>query len=453
MIKKIITNPSTIGLLFLGWFLTLPFGSKIGGLSIGFLTIYPNLILTFVLLLPLPWVVKKWPRSIKLFTLVLLSWLTYGLIFLLTNGKSETVLFDVRSLIMQFVFALMIFTTYSVLGWEKFKELLIVGLRCFLFVLIFFGLFEFYTGNHIEGNTTAKLYFLPVNFIFYAPLFVYDNPNDFLLYCLFILTILLVFDDRLRLNRFVPISAALLFALFTLCAYSRLSNFLISIIIIYQLLQVVLDIKKRIEFKRVIPYLIVTFFMGIIAFANPFFIGPKYSPVEKFNRNTLDVSTTDSLILNDKGTVINSVPRKVEYNEPSADEVRLNLTLNGIDLIKENPILGVGPGQFRQKHIDHQIKRRVGTVVSPHNFVIEIVSQYGIFAWFYLFFVIYMGIQLVLRKRKLVRSNRNWMFIVFLSLPVFWLMPSAYLYLNIHWLFIPLMLIELNRIEVEENAI
>jgi len=450
---KILTHKRNIEFLFLAWLLSLPFGTSIGSLSIGFLTIYPNLLLSFALLIPLPFVLKKWARPNIIFLAFISLWLVSAVIFAFYKGKSEIILFDIRSLIMQLIFTLLLFTTYSILGWTRFKELLIIGLRCFLFVLLAFGLFEFYTGNHLEGNTSAKLYYLPVNFIFYAPLFVYDNPNDFLLYCLFILVVLLIFDDRLRTNRFVPVSIALLLALFTICAYSRLSNFLITIIVCFQIFQVILDVKKRIEIKRYIPYAIVFALMVIVLLINPVFVGPKYLNANKFQRNGLDITLTDSLILNDNGTTIGRKSRLVKYNEPSADEVRLNLTLNGLDLIRENPILGVGPGQFRQRHINHEVKRRVGTVVSPHNFVIEVLSQYGIIGWGYFIFVFYLAYELVLKKRSIARNNKNWFIIVFVSLPVFWLMPSAYLYLNIHWLFLPLLLIELNRIQVEENAI
>jgi|TARA_R110000737_G_scaffold222262_1_gene237531 hypothetical protein len=450
--SSILTNKKTLEWLFLAWLITLPFGSSLGGISFGFFTLYPNLLFSIALLAPLPWIILKWPRLIKLFTSFLLIWLVYGVIFAVYNGKSESIIFDVRSLGMQLVFALGLFSTYTILGWEKFKDLLVVGLRCFLFVLLFFGFFEFYTGIHLEGNTTAKLYFLPVNFIFYAPLFTYDNPNDFLLYCIFILLILLTFDDRLRNNRFVPISIALLIALFTICAYSRLANFILTIIIIFQLFQQFLVLKKRIEVRRYIPYAIVGVLMFGLLLVNPLFIGPKYSAVNKFQKNELDVSGRDSMIIDNSGKVVDRVPRKVKFNEPTADQVRMNLILNGLDLIKEQPILGVGPGQFRQRHEDKKVERNVGTVLSPHNFVIEIVSQFGIFGWAYLLFVAYAFYQLVLKKWKVNRTNRYWMLIVFISIPIMWLMPSGYLYQAVNWLLLPLLLIEVLRIQKEENV-
>jgi len=147
--SSILTNKKTLEWLFLAWLITLPFGSSLGGISFGFFTLYPNLLFSIALLAPLPWIILKWPRLIKLFTSFLLIWLVYGVIFAVYNGKSESIIFDVRSLGMQLVFALGLFSTYTILGWEKFKDLLVVGLRCFLFVLLFFGFFEFYTGIHL----------------------------------------------------------------------------------------------------------------------------------------------------------------------------------------------------------------------------------------------------------------------------------------------------------------
>jgi len=185
---------------------------------------------------------------------------------------------------------------------------------------------------------------------------------------------------------------------------------------------------------------------------NPLFIGPKYSAVNKFQKNELDVSGRDSMIIDNSGKVVDRVPRKVKFNEPTADQVRMNLILNGLDLIKEQPILGVGPGQFRQRHEDKKVERNVGTVLSPHNFVIEIISQFGIFGWAYLLFVAYAFYQLVLKKWKVNRTNRYWMLIVFISIPIMWLMPSGYLYQAVNWLLLPLLLIEVLRIQKEENV-
>jgi hypothetical protein len=448
-----LTNNRTIEWLFIAWLITLPFGSNIGGLSFGFFTLYPNLLFSIALLIPVPWIIFKWPRLIQFFILFLISWLVYAVVFALNNGSSDSIIFDIRSLGMQLIFAVGLFSTYTILGWEKFKVLIVIGLRCFLFVLLIFGFFEFYTGIHLKGMTTAKLDFLPVNFIFYAPLFIYDNPNDFLLNCIFILLILLAFDDRLRTNRFVPISIALLLALFTICAYSRLANFILTIIIVFQLVQEFLVQKKRIEFKRYIPYAIVSILMLTVFLVNPLFIGPKYSMANKFQKNELDVSTTDSMILSLEGQVIDRVPRKVVFNEPSADEVRINLTLNGWDFIKEKPIFGIGPGQFRQKHQDKKSKRPVGTVLSPHNFAIEIISQYGVLGWVYFLFMAYVFFQLVLKRWKNDRKNKNWMLIVFISIPIMWLMPSGYLYQQINWLLLPLLLIELIHVKNEEENV
>lgn len=446
-------NKRMISWLFLAWLITLPFGSDIGGISFGSFTVYPNLLFSLALLAPVPLIILKWPRLIQFFVLFLACWSLYSIIFAINNGKSDTIIFDIRSLGMQLIFALGLFSTYTVLGWEKFKEFLVIGLRCFLFVLLVFGFFEFYTGIHLEGKTTAKLYYLPVNFIFYAPLFNFDNPNDFLLNCIFILLILLAFDDRLRTNRFIPISIALLLALFTICAYSRLANFILAIIILFQLVQEFLVQRKRIEIKRYIPYVIVGGLMAVLLFVNPLFIGPKYSPVNKFQKNELDVSTRDSMIIDTTGKVVDRVLRTVEFNEPSADEVRMNLILNGWDFIQERPILGIGPGQFRQRHHDKKVNRPVGTVLSPHNFVIEIISQYGIFGWIYLLFVLFVFIQLVLKRWKTKRTNKYWMLIVFISIPTMWLMPSGYLYQQINWLLLPLLLIELTRIKNEEKNV
>lgn len=49
-----------IRFLFLGWLLTLPFGAKILSVSIGFMTIYPNLLFSIALVTFVIPTLRKW---------------------------------------------------------------------------------------------------------------------------------------------------------------------------------------------------------------------------------------------------------------------------------------------------------------------------------------------------------------------------------------------------------
>jgi len=61
------------------------------------------------------------------------------------------------------------------------------------------------------------------------------------------------------------------------------------------------------------------------------------------------------------------------------DEARNNLILNGLVYVQESYFLGIGPGAYISYTRQKKNKYEVGTIVSPYNSVIEIVSQYGVF--------------------------------------------------------------------------
>ena len=71
--------------------------------------------------------------------------------------------------------------------------------------------------------------------------------------------------------------------------------------------------------------------------------------------------------------------------------------------------------------------------------MIELISQYGIISWVYLIFIVH---AFILNFKKVNRSKKNlWSLLLF---PVFGLMslvPSSFLYLDINWLIVPMLLL------------
>lgn len=172
-----------IELVFLLWFITLPFGSIIGGISIGFMTLYPSLVIGVVLFILVIPSIKEWKRSIQLFFLLLLVWLIYASSWFLWNSTYEDWKIDIKSLFLQFIYAGILFGSYYILGVKQFKVILIKGLTFFLSIIIIIGILEYSTGVHLLGAYTDKLLTHEVvTDVFYAPIFIYDNPNNYLVY-------------------------------------------------------------------------------------------------------------------------------------------------------------------------------------------------------------------------------------------------------------------------------
>jgi hypothetical protein len=178
--------------------MTLPFGANLLPISLGFLTIYPNFILTFCLL-PFAFLSFKNWNKLEISVLgFLFLWLLFAVFQGQKIGFPKEAIFDIRSLLMQFLFTTALISLYHFIEKKQFIRLLIIGLRSLLLILLSAGIFEFLTGIHFAGTKTTELLELPVGNIFYAPLFIYDNPNDYLTYLLFAFGMLVVFDEKLQ---------------------------------------------------------------------------------------------------------------------------------------------------------------------------------------------------------------------------------------------------------------
>lgn len=454
---------SKVQFLFLLWLLTLPFGSNLFHFSFGFFTIYPNLVLTLALL-PLALIgFKAFQKLDTHFIVFLFIWTIFEIIVVGMNGVSKEALFDLRSLLMQFFIATTLIGVYQLIGKKAFLHSLIIGLRCFLFILLCAGVIEFLTGIHFAGQKTTELMELPVGNIFYAPMFIYQNPNDYLVYLIFIFLLLNVFDEKIRNHLWFRILIFLIIFIFSVFADSNFAKIISSTIIVLSAFEILgAHFKRGFNKASFFAYLTVFVCYVITLASNPLFVGPKYhngasyrlnglSIIEEKN-NQISVLTAKEAFRKSKQKRVIQYLDSIHTKSPNgSSNIRKNLILNGIDYIKSEPVFGLGPGGFAQKVKHEQQKYYIGTQTSPHHFPIEVISQYGIFGWVYFIFLFFICIRLLQLHKKLDRNYKLALVFLFLSVPLLWMMPSAFLYLNIHCLFIPLILIQLNMIEDKPN--
>lgn len=136
-------------ILFISWLLTLPFGANLLPVSLGFLTIYPNFILTFCLL-PFAFLsIKKWNKLETSVLGFLFIWLLFSIFQGQKIGFPKEVIFDIRSLLMQFLFAVTLICVYHFIEKKQFIRLLIIGLRNFWLVLFW--------DSHLHFSKNSKL--------------------------------------------------------------------------------------------------------------------------------------------------------------------------------------------------------------------------------------------------------------------------------------------------------
>lgn len=446
-------NP-LIRFLFLGWLLTLPFGAKILSVSIGFMSIYPNLVFSFALIpYTLP-TLRKWSLRNKLVALFLIIWFLIAIAQLKMTGFNRPGLLDIRSLAMQCVFCLVLFSSYYKLGKLEFQRLLIIGLRSFLILLLVAGAVEYYTGIHFAGKTTADFPLMVIGNNFYAPMFIYDNPNDYLLYSLMIFVLLKLFDKVFKQNNLIGILTLVVLFVFAQYADSKFARIAIGGLFLLELLVLFFKNRKKIAKQKHWPIIVSASLFILLVASNTLFFGPKYANSKQYRLNAIELlskkgsqfelkKVRDSLTKQEQLALVDYLDSLNTKSPEVAVNLRKNLILNGIDMIKENPVLGIGPGGFHTRLTLGKQRYFIHNHVSPHNFPVEIISQFGLIGWLYLCIIFGLFI-LVMKSVKEHLRNNPWIIALFMLLPIFWMMPSAYLYLDIHWLLLPIVLIFLD---------
>lgn len=441
-------------LIFSIWFLLFPFDAFVLPVSLGFMTIYPQLLLTVFLFCYLFWRSSltrlAFYQKYAFFAYFLL--MVYAIAYLPFVSNFRVGLMDVRSMILQFFHVAILILTFNILGRKLFENLIF---RLAVLIFIFLSIVawaEYFTGIHVAGDHTNKLLNYPVGNITYAPVFIYDNPNTFLVYlfaCAFI-----VFLVKPAFLKSLKWSFGILFTLlfFSLIADSRIGKFLAIGLIVYSLLGYLIlnkTVIKGFYFRSMV--LLITA-LTLVIFTHPMFFGPLW----KKNDAYLLKSIVAVQIQNDKPVFVSSDSLAKQFGKDSllaaykeystkggksSNEVRKNLLLNGFYLIKNNPLLGVGPGQFIQYSDTHQLPYSTETINTPHEMITELLSQYGI----PISGIVLLSIVIAIKRAWQISSKQRWKFAQWLMLLAFSVllgsMPSAWFVLNVGWILTGLLIV------------
>lgn len=435
-----------LAIVFVLWLLVLPFGEMAISLRVGPVVLYPSLFLGIVICLLGIRSFFKWNNHLLIISIFIGIWLIQGFVQYLLQQKTDLALFDLKVLIYQVITTGALFTTYSQLGKEFFFKLLLNGLRYFLLILVAFAVFEMTTGIHLQGATTDKLINLPVSYLHYAPLFKYDNPNNFIAFYLFVLTWIFLLDKSWGKNVYLMLCFTLFGYFVSEYADSNLGK--LSFVLLALFLVSTLLIKiKRIE---LVFGIIGVVLIGIVLYKQPIFLGPKYENGQNYRINGLivvkdslqhlKVISKENLTQAEQQSILNTLD-SIEASYPyKSYNVRKSLIENGVFLIQKHPFLGVGPGQFYQLHLDKKVPHDTGTVTSAHCFPIEVTAVYGFIGWIYLFFIVFYFIKIALSKALSYEYYLKF-FIAGILLVLIWMMPANFIFLEIHRLTLPLLVI------------
>ncbi|MBI3135914.1 MAG: hypothetical protein HYZ14_14645 [Bacteroidetes bacterium] len=447
-LRALVTDKKLNEVMFTLLILTFPFGSNYFSFSIGFMTVYPNLLVLAVLFisgvlrkdLPASWLEKYFLGFLILFSVVNLAYLPF------VADKSYAIV-DVRSTILMAMTGYVFLSQNVFLGFDKWRSTLAFAFRVVYAIVLIFGIFEYTTGWHFSGMITEHLIERGlVDLAVYSPLFLWDNPNNFMLYFVLMGFLLILLEPSRKMRNYLAFFVMALNLFFATVTLSRigvpLSVFSFAVISILAGYETLRAVTKELR-SKIYLVLFAVISLIIVYFSNEKFYGipearqmrettsqPVYPEQHEAYLKSLpvaDSTTVQSIaVTNDSAAVSNM--------RNSRDE-RKSLAKNGLVFFFESELVGIGPGQFRYRHDHGLIRYYAYGNNGPHFWFIEIMSQFGLIVFIpYIFLLGY----LVAKVAGIVRKDLNYATFFLLALIGFGvgsLMPSAFLILDINWMF------------------
>ncbi|MFN3916373.1 MAG: O-antigen ligase family protein [Flavobacteriales bacterium] len=347
--------------------------------------------------------------------IVIFSTFLYGLVSLIWVDSPMIAIKELINILFGLIFIILFLLIYK--QTSGYKEI-VNGIYIALIIVFSVCFYEISTGNHISGDVTLSLSELHSgHYAQYVPYATFGNPNN-LAFFLFACSMILV-ADIIKSNSLI--SYLFLFASLIVIGltYSKLTYLAVLLVLGFIL------VAKR---QRALSWLKTNYFL---LFLIPIVLGAliRFNSWEKHN-----LPKDDEVIIKKHLT---------------GNEIRKNLIINGLYLLKKSNYTGVGPGHFQYYHQKRIIKNETGEIDGAHNGLIELLSQYGVpififwillFGWYILKFLKYsathlnawIAIGFILAIIPLSATNSiflknpvTWTYLSFLLVTLNELMPSS----------------------------
>lgn len=453
-IRRIANDEKWIETLFMILILTFPFGSFFLSFSIGFMTVYPFLILLAAMSFLSFFRAHKSVSPLERYYLIFLcAFLIYGLVFLPFVDSKTHAASDIRSLVLMLMTGWVFIAVERVLGYEKWRLAILVTFKFIFFLVVSFAVFEVVSSFHFSGVFTEKILERGIrDYYSVTPVFLWDNPNNLASYVFLIGMVILLLEPPSPKK---PVLSWLILFIWFIVSYITLSRIglvvtLIAVpVVIYNQVRMYLQ-QGLAVFRKYLPYalLLVGIFLVVFISKQKFFGIPVEQ--ERIYQNTIlktelsddsaDLLVFPSLV----DTVMHPIPTfssAIDNSKRNSESERMALIKNGIDFFVQSRYLGVGPGQFRYLHETDQIQYNTFGNNGAHFWFIEIISQYGlvIFIPYCILLIWLFGIALKsVRKEPEISSNLLFGLFCFTAVSI---MPSAFLILDINWIFMAVLVI------------
>ncbi len=324
-------------------------------------------------------------KNDKFVALFFIFWMLFGLVSYFwiedfTNYFRYNVL-----LLLSFLF------TFVVVFFIRDKETLIFVWKILLVtfaVALFVAVLEIFTNFRLMGSTLVNS---SRSYQLFATSF-FNHPNDFASYISLTLPFLLLLPLLTGYDKFKWWALSFItLSLFVLTFTGSRINYFTAIVTLVLTL-ILIRIKK---IRQTVAYLTI----GVVAiFSLLPVLGPDIANkiLSTVNRTINQVSYTSIR----EGSKLEEAIIEVVEGQGSA-EVRKNLTLNSLEIMKENPesiVIGLGAGQVEEYMEDYTNTKEV---TSLHNWWLEVLANHGIFIGVtYLLFYLWLLREVFIKAKK-----------------------------------------------------
>jgi O-antigen ligase len=130
---------------------------------------------------------------------------------------------------------------------------------------------------------------------------------------------------------------------------------------------------------------------------------------------------TNSKIFSDRVDIAVTELSDYKNHTKSSTGLRISAAINSWDIIKENPIIGVGTGDYKNEFISASKKSGIGihnllVIHNPHNMYVLIMVQFGLVGLFSMLYMFYTQIKIA------TNSNEEFVRKIGIALPLLYLL-------------------------------
>ncbi|MEA3419974.1 MAG: O-antigen ligase family protein [Campylobacterota bacterium] len=114
-----------------------------------------------------------------------------------------------------------------------------------------------------------------------------------------------------------------------------------------------------------------------------------------------------SPVFQERAELIRHDIREFEKQKNSSIGLRVNFAINSFEIIKENPLIGVGTGDFKQSYevVNKRNSPEAFTTTQPHNMYILETVQFGILGILALVAIFYFQIRFALKSQDILQQK------------------------------------------------